>query len=127
MAPGILVVEDDRAVAAVLQRILRRLEPGVEWVATGGEAVARLGTGGIRLLVLDLGLPDCDGRDVCREVRAQGYAGRILVVSAEFGADVPELALAAGADEFMAKPFTVSGLEARARALLAAPTRPTRS
>lgn len=118
MHHDILVVEDDPGVAAALGRVLRRLDVGVECVGTGQEALARLGGTGIGLVVLDLGLPDIDGGDVCRTVRADGFVGRILVLSARHGPDVPRLALEAGADEFMAKPFTVTHLEARARALL---------
>jgi DNA-binding response OmpR family regulator len=119
MAAGILVVEDDPAVSAVLRRVLRRIDPAVVCVGTGREALAHLATGGTGLVVLDLGLPDLDGREVCRTARSRGFTGAILVVSARYGADVPSLALAAGADDFMAKPFTAAGLESRARALLA--------
>ena len=119
MDHDILVVEDDPGVAAVLGRVLRRLDVTVECVGTGREALARLdGDAGIGLVVLDLGLPDIDGGDVCRSIRADGFAGRILALSARYGPDVPRLAMQAGADEFMSKPFTVTDLESRARALL---------
>lgn len=119
MTGSILVVEDDPSVAAVLRRVLSRLDPGIACVSTGAAAVSRLGMGGIRLVVLDLSLPDLDGTDVCRRVREDGFSGRILALSARYGASVPGLALRAGADEFMPKPFTITDLEARARALLA--------
>lgn len=118
MTGAILVVEDDPSVAAVLQRVLRRLDQDVTCVDTGAAAVSRLGDGGISLVVLDLGLPDLDGTEVCRQVREGGYAGRILALSARYGAAVSELALAAGADAFMPKPFSVADLDARVRALL---------
>jgi len=119
MDHGILVVEDDPSVAGVLRRVLGRLGATVECVGTGVEALARIAAGGFGLVVLDLGLPDLDGTDVCRTARTHGYAGPILVLTARYGTDVPGLALAAGADDFMSKPFAVSELESRVRALLA--------
>ncbi|QIK75798.1 response regulator transcription factor [Nocardioides piscis] len=119
MDRDILVVEDDDSVSAVVSRVLQRLGVSVECVGTGGEAVARLETGGVGLIVMDLGLPDVDGEDLCRTVRANGFAGRILVLSARYGHDLDGLAMRAGADDFMAKPFTIHALETRARELLA--------
>lgn len=119
MGDGILIVEDDAGVADVLGLVLGRLGVTVEHAGNGVEALARIGAGGLGLVVLDLGLPDLDGVEVCRQARAGGFAGRILVLSARFGADVSHLVVDAGADDFMRKPFAVSELRSRATALLA--------
>ncbi len=118
MSPAILVVEDDQSVATVLHRILTRLELGVECVGTGLDALTRIDQGGIDLILLDLGLPDIGGTDVCRQARTNGYIGRILVLSARHGTDVSAQALNAGADSYLPKPFMIPDLEARTRALL---------
>lgn len=118
MSNAVLIVEDDHSVAVVLQRLLSRLSLGVECVGTGLEALGRINQGGIDLVLLDLGLPDIDGTDVCRQARTDGYTGPILVLSARHGRDVSAEALTAGADSYMPKPFAIRDLEARARALL---------
>lgn len=117
MNQTILLVEDDASVADVLKLILRRLGP-IEHVGTGAGALTRIDKGGIALVVLDLGLPDLDGVDVCRGARARGYTGAVLVHTARHGSQPRELAFQAGADDFLNKPFTVPDLLGRARALL---------
>src|SRR5512143_197148 len=66
----LLLVEDDAAIAEPLARALRRDGYEVDWVATGAEAIALAKAGSLDLVVLDLGLPDIDGVDVCRRLRA---------------------------------------------------------
>lgn len=118
MASTVLLVEDDQACAAALLRVFRRLDAVVDWVGTGGEALARIADGGVDLVVLDLGLPDLDGTLVTRVARVGGYSGGILALTARHGADQPAQALAAGADAFLHKPFLVADLLGRARTLL---------
>lgn len=118
MGSTILVVEDDPSVATALQRILRRAGDTVECVGTGLDAVARVRAGGVDLVVLDLGLPDIDGHDVCRLSRAEGYTGNILVVTARHGPTESAEALGAGADDFMQKPFGINELLTHVRPLL---------
>jgi DNA-binding response OmpR family regulator len=113
----ILLVEDDDSVAGVVQLILRRIAT-VERVATGHDALARVARGGVDLIVLDLGLPDLNGTEVCRLARIDGYAGAVLVLTAQHGSEPREQAFGVGADDFLNKPFTIPGLLARVRRLL---------
>ena len=73
------------------------------------------------LIVLDLGLPDGDGLALCREVCATGNSGRVLVLTARDATGDKVLALDAGADDYLTKPFDFAELAARARALLRRP------
>jgi len=114
----VLVVEDDDGIAMPLVRTLQREGYDVERVAEGQAAVARARTGNLDLVILDLGLPDLDGLDVCRTVRADGYTGGILILTARGGELDRVVGLDVGADDYMAKPFGLAELLARTRALL---------
>lgn len=114
----ILLVEDDPSLAIVLPRILRRLDAAVEQVGSGREALARIAQGGIDLLVLDLGLPDMEGTDVCRIARTRGFTGSVLVLTARHGPAPRELALSDGADGYLTKPFSMRDLLGRLGPLL---------
>jgi DNA-binding response OmpR family regulator len=116
--PRLLLAEDDEGIREPLTRALRREQYDVDAVADGTEA-ARLGAGGdYDLLLLDLGLPGLDGLEVCRRVRAVRPRLPILVLTAQSGElDVVE-GLDAGADDYVPKPFRLSELLARVRALL---------
>ena len=69
-------------------------------------------------MLLDLGLPDIDGLDVCRQVRDDGYQGGIMILTARDGELDLVVGLDVGADDYLAKPFGLSVLLARVRALL---------
>ena len=120
----ILMVEDDDGIALPLQRTLEREGYDVERVAAGGEALTRIRSGELALVVLDLGLPDMDGLDVCRQAREAGYEGGILILTARGGELDRVVGLDVGADDYLAKPFALGEFLARTRALLrrAAPT-----
>jgi DNA-binding response OmpR family regulator len=114
---GILVVDDDEAISAGLTRVLesqgyfvRRLDRG-----SGVVGAARPD---IELVVLDLGLPDIDGIDVCRKLRAARPELAILILSARDEELDVVAGLDAGADDYLAKPFRLSELLARVRAHL---------
>jgi DNA-binding response OmpR family regulator len=110
----VLVVEDDPGVAAQLVRVLTRGGYAVDQVATGGAALNR---GYPDVVLLDLGLPDTDGVQVCRQLRQRSQAA-IIVVTA-FGEESDRVsALDAGADDYLVKPFGVNELLARIRAVL---------
>jgi DNA-binding response OmpR family regulator len=110
----VLVVEDDQGVAAQLVRALTRGGYAVDHVCTGGAALNR---GHPDVVLLDLGLPDTDGVQVCRRLRARSQAA-IIVVTA-FGEESDRVsALDAGADDYLVKPFGVNELLARIRAVL---------
>jgi DNA-binding response OmpR family regulator len=130
MAPSLLLVEDDDGIAAPLERALVREDFDVHRVATGEAAIAHLRSGARpALMILDLGLPDMDGLDVCRWVREEGMQPPILVLTARGDELDRVVGLDAGADDYLPKPFGLAELLARVRALLRratpAPARPT--
>jgi DNA-binding response OmpR family regulator len=90
----------------------------VDRVEEGAAAVERALGGGIDLMILDLGLPDIDGLEVCRRVRAGGYDGGVLILTARGGELDRVVGLDVGADDYMSKPFGLAELLARTRALL---------
>ena len=113
----LLLVEDDPAIAGALELLLHRDGHTVEAVTTGAEALSPTHND-VDLLVLDLGLPDMDGLDVCRRLREDGNDVPILVVSARASEADAVIALDAGADDYVVKPFRSKELQARVRALL---------
>jgi len=110
----LLVVEDDDAIAVPLVEGLQRAGFAVERVSTGAAALTRAGA--CDLVLLDLGLPDGDGTDVCRRIRT-GSAVPIIVVSARGDESERVLALELGADDYVVKPFGMRELVARVRAV----------
>ena len=114
----ILMVEDDDGIALPLQRTLEREGYEVERVGNGADALSRIAEGGRDLVVLDLGLPDMDGLDVCRQAREAAFAGGILILTARGGELDRVVGLDVGADDYLAKPFALGEFLARVRALL---------
>src|SRR5215475_4033628 len=111
---SVLVVEDDPGIASQLVRGLSRSGYEVDHVTTGGDALSRADPD---VVLLDLGLPDRDGVDICRELR-QRSAVAIIVVTARGEEPERVLALDAGADDYLVKPFGLAELLARIRAVL---------
>lgn len=114
----ILVVEDNRTLADGLAAVLRVAGYAVDVVHDGVSADAVLTTGSFDLVVLDLSLPEMDGLDVLRRMRARKNASSVLVLTARGALDERVRGLDLGADDYMTKPFEVSELEARIRVLL---------
>jgi len=114
---GILVVEDDEAIATGLVRVLYSQGYAVRRLARGGPAptAAREDVG---LVILDLGLPDVDGLEVCRRLRATSPELAILILTARDQELDVVAGLDAGADDYLVKPFRLSELLARVRAHL---------
>ena len=117
MAQRVLVVEDEEDIAFPLVRTLEREGYDVEWVESGQKALDTLSTKP-ELVILDLGLPDIDGLEVCRRAREAGYQGAIMIVTARAGELDRVVGLDYGADDYLAKPFGLAELQARVRALL---------
>jgi len=114
---GILVVEDDDAIASGLVRVLQSQGFPVRRLAHGAGATAAAGAD-VALVVLDLGLPDVDGIDVCRHLRRLRPELAILILSARDQELDVVAGLDAGADDYLVKPFRLSELLARVRAHL---------
>ena len=115
----ILIAEDDGILADGLLRALRGTGAAVDHVANGTEADAALMTSkAFDLLILDLGLPRMHGLEVLRKLRARGSSLPVLILTAADSVDERVKGLDHGADDYMAKPFSLQELEARVRALL---------
>ncbi len=116
----VLLVEDDPAIAQPLTRALQREGYQVRPAPTGGAAVAAFGENAaeITLVILDLGLPDLDGLEVCRRIRSSGRDLPVLMLTARTDEADFVVGLDAGADDYVAKPFRMAELLARVRALL---------
>ena len=114
----ILIAEDDQVLADGLMRSLRGTGAAVDHVANGSEAeAALLANTEFDLLILDLGLPKMHGLEVLRRLRGRGQTLPVLILTAADGVDERVKGLDYGADDYMAKPFALSELEARVRAL----------
>lgn len=114
----ILVAEDDIEIAGPLVRTLQSSGYSVALVSDGLSALEKAKTTKPDLIVLDLGLPNLDGLDVCRSLRAQGLEMPILILTARTSELDLVVGLDAGADDYIRKPFKSSELLARLRALL---------
>jgi DNA-binding response OmpR family regulator len=117
----VLVVEDDVALREVLVRGLREAGLDVITAGDGSTALRTLGPGpqvSVEVLVLDIGLPDSDGRDVCQALRARGIDVPVLFLTARDQLHDVLAGFAAGGDDHLAKPFHVSELLARIGAMV---------
>ena len=113
----VLVVDDEPQIRRVLRHSLEDAGARVVDAASGREAVDLAAAMRPSLMILDLGLPDMQGQEVCREVR-QWSALPILVLSARHSDQEKVALLDAGADDYLTKPFNPAELQARVRALL---------
>ncbi|HXQ19968.1 MAG TPA: response regulator transcription factor [Acidimicrobiales bacterium] len=114
----ILVVDDDPAVSGSLERALRLEGYEVETAADGTSALHALALASPDAMVLDLGLPDLDGLEVCRRLRSAGDDTPVLMLTARDAVNDRVQGLDAGADDYLVKPFALAELLARLRALL---------
>ena len=116
-ARGILVIEDDEAIASGLVRVLDGHGYAVRRLSRGAGAV-RAADASVGLVILDLGLPDVDGLDVCRRLRAARPDLAILILTARDNELDVVAGLDAGGDDYLVKPFHLSELLARIRSHL---------
>lgn len=117
MQAHVLLVEDDKAVADTIVYALSTDGFAVHWASTGEAAREALRAGGIAIVVLDVGLPDVNGFDLCRELRRE-YSLPILFLTARGEETDRVVGLEIGADDYVTKPFSPRELSARVRAIL---------
>ncbi|HVV36999.1 MAG TPA: response regulator transcription factor [Acidimicrobiales bacterium] len=117
MADTVLVVEDDAAIVRALTAALEARGYRVVSTGAGLDALDRVAAEGPAIVILDLGLPDMDGIDVCRRIRSWSTVP-IIVLTAEGAEDRKVTALDEGADDYVTKPFSVPELLARVRVAL---------
>ncbi|MBU6364376.1 MAG: response regulator transcription factor [Acidobacteria bacterium] len=114
----VLVVEDDPRLRDILQRGLSREGFDVLLAASGEDAMRKGADGDVAAVILDIGLPDADGRDVCQALRARGLTAPVIFLTAR-DALVDRLAgFDAGGDDYMMKPFEFEELIARLQAAM---------
>lgn len=117
-ATTLLLVEDDDGIAKPLAAALEGAGYGVRRVGSGRDALREL-DGTVSAVILDLGLPDVDGVELCRRIREEhGSELPILILTARGGETDVVVGLDAGADDYVTKPFRLAELQARLRALL---------
>jgi two-component system OmpR family response regulator len=112
-----LIAEDDQVLADGLVRSLRNVGYTVDQVGSGSEADAALSMHEFDVVILDLGLPKLHGLEVLRKLRTRGSSVPVLILTAADSIEQRVKGLDLGADDYMAKPFSLQELEARVRAL----------
>ncbi|WP_417597680.1 response regulator [Oceanospirillum sp.] len=113
----VLLVEDDPGLGSGLQQALKAEGYTVDWLTDGLQALQALETDYFDLVVLDLGLPRLDGLSVLRQIRAQGKDIPVLILTARDAVQDRINGLDSGADDYLVKPFDMTELKARIRAL----------
>ncbi|MGW7641227.1 response regulator transcription factor [Streptomyces decoyicus] len=114
----IMIVEDDDAIGGRLAATLRTQGHECEWCPDGASSLARAGRAPADLVLLDLGLPDADGFELCRGLRKM-LPGAVLVVLTARTSEMDVIeALESGADDYLSKPFRLAELQARIAAHL---------
>src|ERR1700674_5127882 len=114
----ILVVEDDHELRAVVMRGLEEEGFAVRGASTAAEAMGLVSAKAPNALVIDVGLPDSDGRDLCQALRAQGIQAPVIFLTARDALADRLAGFGAGGDDYMVKPFSLAELAARLRAIL---------
>jgi two-component system response regulator MprA len=116
--PRVLIAEDDHELRGVLVRGLREEGFDTEGVSSGADLLRR-GTGDVPdVFVVDIGLPDADGRDVCQALRARGIDAPVMFLTARDALPDRLAGFSAGGDDYLTKPFAFGELVARLRALV---------
>src|SRR3954471_19752963 len=110
MVASVGICEDDAGLRSVLSRALAAEGFEVRTTASGRQAVQAFSTSGPDLLVLDIGLPDADGRDVCQALRSHGVACPVLFLTARDALTDRLSGFHAGGDDYLPKPFALAEL-----------------
>jgi two-component system, OmpR family, phosphate regulon response regulator OmpR len=118
VTPRILLIEDDPRLAGLVSEYLGEAGFQVSTAATGGAGLDRIGREPYEAVVLDLMLPDIDGLEVCRQLRATSSEVPVLMLTARGDTMDRVVGLEIGADDYMPKPFEPRELLARLRAIL---------
>src|SRR6266550_2381452 len=117
MSGSVLLVEDEENLASLVRAYLEQEGYRVISAVTGAEALRAIDTEPIRLVVLDLNLPDMDGLDVCRQIRTRSSVPVVMLTARDEEAD-RLTGLETGADDYIGKPFSPRELVARMKAVL---------
>ena len=113
--------EDDDELRGIVKRALEQEGLAVEATGSGQEALRMFAARGPDVLILDVGLPDADGRDVCAALRARGITSPVLFLTARDGLHDRLSGFSSGGDDYLTKPFALAELIARVHALLRRP------
>lgn len=117
----LLVIEDDPTLGQFVKRGLEEQRWSVDLAETGAEGERMAGSGDYDLVILDMRLPEKSGMEVLHDLRARGFQRPVLVLTAQHAVDAKVLALRAGADDYVTKPFAFEELLARVEALARRP------
>ncbi len=118
MEPLVFVLEDDSQMRSLLVRGLREEGYAAQGFATGSELLRKLAETVPDVFIIDIGLPDTDGRDVCQALRAQGVNSPVLFLTARAALPDRLSGFRVGGDDYLTKPFAFAELLARLEALL---------
>jgi DNA-binding response OmpR family regulator len=113
----VLLIEDEESIASLVRAYLERDGYKVVWARTGGDGLAELPRHAVRMVVLDIGLPDVDGFEVCRQIRGKSTVPILMLTARDDEID-RVAGLEVGADDYVGKPFSPRELVARIKAIL---------
>src|SRR5207244_3252205 len=116
--PRVLILEDDVELGGLLERGLKEEGFAPALATTGADALDRVASQPPDALIIDIGLPDADGRDVCQALRARGIAAPVLFLTARDSLTDRLAGFGAGGGGYLTKPFAVAELMARVRGLV---------
>jgi DNA-binding response OmpR family regulator len=113
----VLLIEDEESIASLVRAYLERDGYKVVWARSGGDGLAELPRHAVRMIVLDIGLPDIDGFEVCRQIRSRSTVPILMLTARDDEID-RVAGLEVGADDYVGKPFSPRELVARIKAIL---------
>jgi DNA-binding response OmpR family regulator len=117
MSGTVLLIEDEESIASVVRAYLERDGYKVAWARSGADGLAELSRHAVRLVVLDIGLPDINGFEVCRQIRSRSTVPILMLTARDDEID-RVTGLEVGADDYVSKPFSPRELVARIKAIL---------